>query len=401
MTENAKYWIWLQQCLGEGARFKEIIEDFGSAENLYNANIIEWKQSTALTISQVERLQKFELDKAEEIIRICNEHKWNIISFDDEAYPQRLREIPNPPAVLYVDGELMKLDDYAAIAIVGTRKASPYALRSAFVMAKGISKCGAIVISGGALGVDASAHKGALSENAKTIAVLGCGLGVDYLQANYELREQIKALGGALVTEFPPFFKPTKVSFPLRNRIISGLSLGTLIVEAGIKSGSLITAQYANEQCRDVYAIAGAIFDYNFQGSNKLLRDGAILAIEPEDLISAYKERFETLDISKIKTARELEEELIPKDANAPELPQITFDNIKKDRAEAVKRQDTALELKGNEKLVYGTLSQAFISIDEIADKAQLNTKQVLIALTSLEMKKLIESASGKRYRLK
>lgn len=401
MTDNAKYWIWLQQCLGEGAKFAEVIDDFGSVENLYNANIIDWKQSISLTISQIERLQKYELDRAEEIINICNKHNWQIISYDDELYPKRLKEISNPPAVLYVDGAMPRLDDYVAIAIVGTRKASTYALKSAYVMAKGVSKCGAIVVSGGALGVDSASHKGALSENAKTVAVLGCGLGVDYLQANHELREEIKHFGGALITEFPPFYKPTRTSFPLRNRIISGLSLGTLIVEAGVKSGSLITAQYANEQGRDVFVIPASIFDYNFQGTNKLILDGATVAVNPDVLIERYQERFVTLNMSKSKSTRELLEELTPKDANAPELPQITFDKITKDRAESVQRQNIALELKGNERLIYGALSQAFISIDEIADKAQLDTKQALIALTSLEMKKLIESTSGKRYRLK
>lgn len=401
MTENVKYWIWLQQCLGEGAKFNEIIEDFGSVENLYNSNIIEWKQSPALTISQVERLQKYELNKADKIVEICKENNWSIVCYDDELYPKRLKEISNPPAVLYVDGNLKNIDDYATISIVGTRKASTYALKSAFVMAKGISKCGAIVVSGGALGVDASAHNGALSENGYTIAVLGCGLGHDYLQANRELREQIKNQDGALVTEYPPFVAPTRVSFPMRNRIISGLSLGTLIVEAGVKSGSLITAQYANEQNRDVYAIPASIFDYNFQGTNKLILDGAIVAINPSVLIEGYAERYSTLDMKKTKTVHELVDELYPKDANAPEPPQVTFDKITKDRAEAVKRQDSALELKGIEKRIFGALSQNFIGIDEIADKANVDTKQALIALTSLEMKKLVESASGKRYRLK
>lgn len=401
MTDNARYWIWLQQCLGEGARFKEIIEDFGSAENLYNSNIIEWKQSPALTISQVERLQKFELDVADKIINICKDNNWDIISFDDEAYPKRLKEIPNPPAVLYVDGKLINVDDYVAISIVGTRKASTYALKSAYIMAKGVSECGAVVVSGGALGVDASAHKGALSANGYTIAVLGCGLGYDYLQANQELRSQIIFQGGALITEYPPFVKPTRVSFPMRNRIISGLSLGTLVVEAGVKSGSLITAQYANEQNRDVYAIPASIFDYNFQGTNKLILDGATVAVNPSVLIANYAERYSTLDMNKAKTVRELVDEITPRDANAPESPQVTFEKITKDRAEAVKRQDTALELKDNERLIYGVMSQGLMSIDEIADKANVDTKKVLIALTSLEMKKLVESASGKRYKLK
>lgn len=398
---NVRCWIWLQKCLGEGARFKEIIEDFGSVENLYGATIIDWRQSPALTMSQVERLQKYKITVADEIIEQCEHNNWQIITYDDELYPKRLKTIVNPPAVLYVDGNFVDIDNYVVIGIVGTRKASTYALDVAHVMAKGVSKCGAIVVSGGALGVDSSAHKGALSVSAKTIAVLGCGFGTDYLEANRELRNQIKRFGGALVTEFPPFTRASKQTFPLRNRIISGLSLGVLVVEAGVKSGSLITANFANEQGRDVYVIPASIFDFHFQGSNRLLDDGATVATSPEILIERYAFEYDTLDMSKIQTVHELIDEDKPNDANSPEIEQVTFDNVIKNRSEAVKRQSNALELSGDAKIVYNTLNQSFESIDAIAERCEIDTKRVLVALTMLEMKSLIESASGKRYRLK
>lgn len=398
---DIRYWLWLQMCLGEGARFKEIIDDFGSVENLYHANIIEWKMSAALTPKQVAALQKFTLNDTEKIIYECDNNHWQMICFDDEKYPDRLREIPNPPAVLYVDGVMPDFDALVAIGIVGTRKASSYAKKVAFVMSKGISLCGAVTISGGALGVDSYAHKGAISVSKRTYAVLGCGLGTAYLQGNQQLREEIKAKGGALITEFPPFTRASKYTFPIRNRIISGLSLGVFVVEAGVKSGSLITAKYALEQGRDIYAVPASILDYNFYGSNRLIDDGAVVATSPSVLIEGYAERFSTLDMSKIKTVRELLEAGEDKSANAQSAPQVTFDKIVKDRSVEVAKDRKVLELNGDEKTVYNTLTDKFETIDNIIERSGLESKRVLVALTMLEMKAIIETASGKRYRLK
>lgn len=397
---DVRYWIWLQMCIGEGSRFREIIEDFGSVKALYDANIIEWRMSTALTSKQIENLQKYSLDDTQKIINACRNNNWQIITYDDDLYPQRLREISNPPAVLYVDGEMPMLDDYVTIGVVGTRKPTSYALKCSHIMSKGISKCGAIVVSGGALGVDSSAHRGALDAGAKTIAVLGCGLGTDYLEANRELRERIKK-SGALVTEFQPYKKASRTTFPMRNRIISGLSNGVLVVEAGEKSGSLITANFANEQGRNVFAIPASILDYNFLGTNKLIDDGATVATSPRILIERYADEYKTLDMTKIKTTRELVEDITPHEANAPQKPQLEFDKLPLDRAETLKKQNTSLELKGDEKIVFSVLSTSFDVIDAIVEKSGIDTKRVLVALTMLEMKGLVEGASGKRYRLK
>lgn len=397
---NDKYWIWLQKCLGEGAYFKEIMDDFGSVENLYNSNILERRMSPALVQRQSDALEKYTLEDAEKIMDVCTRNNWQIITYEDSAYPQRLRDIPNPPAVLYVDGTLPDIDNTVAIGIVGTRKASSYALKAAHIMSKGISLCGAAVVSGGALGVDSAAHKGALSAGAKTVAVLGNGFGSDYLKGNQALRDEIRR-NGALVTEYPPFTPASRHTFPMRNRIISGLSLGVLVVEAGVKSGSLITAKYANEQGRDIYAIPASIFDYDFYGTNRLIDDGAAVATRPGVLIERYAERYASIDMSRMKTVRELTEELSDKSANAPAEKQVTFDNIVSDRVQTAARQNRALELKADERAVYDTLGETFIGIDVIIDKSSLESGKVLAALTMLEMKGLIQSTSGKRYKIK
>ena len=400
MTDK-RYWLWLSNCLGEGAKFKEIIEDFGSVEKLYESNLLEWKMSPALTSKQVEKLLKVKLEDVDEIIEECEKNSWSIITYDDEAYPQRLREIDNPPAVLYVEGDIGNIESLAAVGIVGTRKASTYALKSAHIMAKGISLCGCAVISGGAIGVDSAAHKGALEAGGKTYAVLGCGFGTDYLIENEDLRQDIVSSGGALITEYPPHTPATRYTFPLRNRIISGLSLGVLIVEAGEKSGSLITANYATEQNRDIFAIPASIFDSNFLGTNLLIDDGAIVATSPLTIVKQYSERYETLDESKALSIKELAQIGKKQNENTPKKDQISFDTMPQDRVKRVDLTNKALDLPEKEKAVFNTLGEELQTVETIAEKSNLNFNEVLSSLTLLEMKGLITSASGRRYKIR
>ena len=284
MSENAKYWIWLQNALGYSAKLSKIIDEFSSAKDLYNAGEIEWRMSTSLTEKQVQKLITCELNQSEEVILSCNDNNWQIIDYDDSRYPNRLKQIIDPPAVLYTCGELPDIDNLVAIGIVGTRKASEYAVKATHILSKGITEAGALVVSGGALGIDTYAHKGAISAGGKTVAVLGNGLGANYLKQNESLRRVISQ-NGALVTEFQPFTPATKITFPLRNRIISGLSLGVVVVEAGVKSGSLITANLAINQNRDVYAVPSSIMASEFAGTNKLIADGAKIALDPISIL--------------------------------------------------------------------------------------------------------------------
>lgn len=398
MTDK-KYWIWLQLALGQGAHFLPILEDFDNPQKLYESNILVWKMSTSLTQKQIERLRSCTLTDAENIITQCEENGWGIITYDDMDYPERLRGISNPPAVIYTDGDIIDFDSFAVIAVVGTRKASGYAVKASTLMSKGMALCGVVIVSGGALGVDSAAHRGAMSAGGRTYAVLGCGFGTDYLKTNGDLRDEIKESGGALITEYPPFEPASKTTFPMRNRIISALSDGVLVVEAGVKSGSLITASHAAEQGRDIFAIPASIFDKNFQGSNKLIDDGAYVATSPESVLLHYADKYATLDMSNTKTPYELMTE--KEEANAPEKQQVDFQSIMEDRAIRVEMTRTAIALGGDEKAVYNALSEDFQSIEDIIQKSGVPARNVLVALTMLEMKGLVESTSGKRYRLK
>ena len=400
MSENLRYWLWMQKALGEGAHIKNILEDFGSAKRLYDSNILEWKMSASLVSKQINRLEQTDINSVDEIIYTCENNGWSIIDYDDERYPQRLKEIYNPPCVLYVDGELGNIDNLALIGIVGTRKASEYAVKVTHIMSRGIAECGAVVVSGGALGVDTAAHKGALAAGGKTIAVLGCGLGTDYLNENKPLREMIKN-NGALVTEYPPFTRAGRTTFPMRNRLISGLSLGVLVVEAGIKSGSLITANYALEQGRDVFAVPSSVLSVDFAGTNKLIDDGAIVATKPSQILALYSEKFDSIDISKVRSVDELMRDERGKDANVKKEDKLSFDNLEENRTKRLEREKKALKLTGDVRAVYQCLDDTFLHIDAIIEKTGLTSQKAAASITRLEVMGLVQSASGKRYKLR
>lgn len=400
MSENLRYWLWLQRALGEGAYIKNILEDFGSAKGLYNSNIIEWRMSCALTSKQINKLEQTDINSIEEIIYTCEKNGWTVIDYDDERYPNRLKEIYNPPCVLYVDGDFPDIDSLAAIGIVGTRKASEYAIKVTHIMSRGITECGALVVSGGALGVDTAAHKGALTAGGKTVAVLGCGLGAKYLNENKSLRDVIKN-HGALVTEYPPFTRAGKTTFPMRNRIISGLSVGVLVVEAGVKSGSLITSNFALEQGRDVFAIPASVLSVDFAGTNKLIDDGAIVATKPEQIVLAYAERFASLDISRLRSVSELMCDETDNSANVNQTDdKLSFDTIEENRSKRLENEKLSLTLGGSAKKVYQCLNDSFLHIDTIIEKTGLSSSAVISSITQLEVMGLVQSASGKRYKL-
>lgn len=399
MSANVKYWLWLAEALGAGAPINSVIEEFKGARELYESNIIEWRMSPSLTVKQINRLESLKLNSVEEIIYTCNQNGWQIIDFEDEKYPKRLKQIYNPPAVLYVDGELPDIDNSLCLGIVGTRKASAYAVKSAHIMSRGIAEAGAVVVSGGALGVDTASHKGAIMGGGKTIAVLGCGLGTNYLMKNAPLRDMIKR-NGALVTEYPPFENASKYTFPMRNRIISGLSLGVLVVEAGVQSGSLITAKHALEQGRDVFAIPSSVLDIDFRGTNKLIEDGAYVATSPQSILEVYRDRFNNVDIGKVRSIEELMYDNSDKSANVENNKNASdFDYLQEGREKRIELEKKALSLTGDLKKVYYALEEHFENADVIIERAQLQSSKVMSSLMQLELMGLAESTSGKRYK--
>lgn len=398
---DKRHWIWFQLCLGVAKNFEPLLQEFGSIEKIYNANYLQRKCSDLITDKVLERMEKITLEDADKVIDQCNENYWQIITFEDEAYPNKLKNISCPPAVLYVSGQLPDLNDNLTIGVVGTRKASPYAITSAKLLSKGIARCGGIVVSGGARGVDSASHIGTLDANGTTVAVLGCGLASSYIEYNLDLKEMIKSTG-AIITEYPPKTIASKFTFPQRNRIISGLCDGVLVVEASVKSGSLITASYATAQNRDLFAVPCSILDFKFEGTRKLIADGAIVATDVSAIVGCYKEKYKSLDFSKVASNEELlYDEYKERDISPADDEQITFERLDEHRKNKGELNEKADNLSGNQKLVFDVLKDDFLEIDIIAKNCTLDIKDVLTSLTMLELDGLVEAGVGKRYKIK
>jgi len=265
------------------ARFNRLIERFGSAEAAWRAPMLELA-AAGLERRAVESLGKLRatLDPATEWRRL-EKAGASVLILDDPAYPSALREIADPPPVLYVRGEITPADDWA-IAVVGTRRASSYGRQVTERLVADVARAGITVVSGLARGIDTHAHRAALAAGGRTIAVLGSGLDRLYPEENSALAGQI-AQSGAILTEFPLGTPPDATNFPRRNRIVSGLARATLVVEADLKSGAMITATQAAEQGRDVFAVPGSIFSALSAGPHQLIREGARVVAEASDIL--------------------------------------------------------------------------------------------------------------------
>ena len=292
MENNCIYGVWLQQVLGAGSRkAPALLEYFGSCREIYEADEQELRLSGIVGEKDISRFIDTPLDESEEIIEACERLGYDIKTPDDAEYPDRLRNIPDYPTALYISGSLPDIDNEVCIAIVGTRRASRYGYTTANEIAKDLAACGAIVVSGCARGIDTAAHQGALLSGGKTLAVLGCGINTRYNVENEGLRKVIST-SGALISEYPPGSPPLNYHFPVRNRIISALSLGVLVVEAGVRSGSLITANLALEQGKDIFSVPGELSNYLSKGTNRLIFDGAKPIESAADILDEYISKF-------------------------------------------------------------------------------------------------------------
>lgn len=288
-----------------------------------------------------------------------------IIALGDERYPELLRTIPDPPPVLYCDGSV-EPQDRQAVAIVGSRRATPYGLRVTDALAGELSRLGFTIVSGFARGIDAAAHRAALAAGGRTIAVLGCGLDVLYPPEHARLWEEI-AGGGAMLTEFAPGTPPRATNFPRRNRIISGLSLGVVVVEAVEDSGSLITARLALEQGREVFAVPGPIDAPTSRGSHGLLKQGAKLVETVDDIVEELLPQIE-----RPKRASQSSGKILA----VPELP----------------------DLSSEEQTVLALMSREPLHMDDLTERSHLTSAEVAGILLALELKAVVRQLPGQRY---
>jgi DNA processing protein len=278
------YWLALALTPGLGpTRIRKLIEHYGTAERVFQASLTELEATGMRAVSAQSIATGKSLELAQQECEKAVEARARIISLSDPEYPSRLKEIYDPPVVLFVKGCVEVLAQ-PGIAMVGTRHPTPYGSGMAERLSTDLAARGLVIISGLARGVDTASHRGAVAAKGKTVAVLGTGIDVMYPRENTRLAEQIMALGGALITEFPVGTSPTPQNFPIRNRIISGMSAGVLVVEAAEYSGTRITSRCALEQNRDVYAVPGNVTNKNSWGPNTLIKQGAKLVATWEDV---------------------------------------------------------------------------------------------------------------------
>ena len=382
-----KYWVWLSECRGVSNQTRlALLRHFGSPEDVFYADQGELLLTEGISREQAAALESDrKLDKADRVLADCQRLGLRILTIQDAEYPGRLQNIYDPPCLLYVKGRLPAIDEEAVVAVVGTRDCTPYGVACAEKLGYGLASGGAVVVSGLAKGIDAAASRGALRAGGVTVGVVGNGLDVHYLSESRYLYEDIAA-AGVLLSEYAPGTEPAKNHFPARNRILSGLSLATLVVEAPARSGALITAETALEQGRDVFAVPGPIDAPTSVGCNRLIRDGAGLVSDAWDILREYAGRFP--DKLKREEAKEqpaaLGYQARQKTEAKPVPPSLdvnksglTDDQL--DLLRALDPEEPAL-------------------VDDLIERTGIPTRRVLSALTLLEIEQLVTQHSGKRY---
>lgn len=397
-----KHWIWLTNRPGIGVHGRAaLLRLFGTAEQIYRMKESEYLAAEGFDRRWLEGLLDKSLDEAEKILAQCDNKEIRLLTYADPAYPNRLKNIADPPALLYYRGTLPDIDREAVIAVVGSRRCSAYGLLHAKQFSKLIASSGGIVVSGGARGIDSMALSGALDSEMPVLCVLGCGVDVVYPPENRGLFRQIES-HGCILSEFKPGTRPDRGNFPVRNRILSGLALGVLVVEAPEKSGALITANQALEQGRDVFAIPGNIGVKSCEGSNRLIRDGAIVVENGWEVLREYRHLFPD-KLSDGRSREAMERSFMARFGRpAPVYTPVVLEEPKKviDNSEAAKYSDEKEppKLAGDEAAVYAVLSAEPTLADDIVAQTGLPAQKVAAALTMLQIKKLAVKQPGNRY---
>ena len=383
-----KYWLWLTELRGLKNQTRlALLRHFGTPEDVFYADAGEILLTEGITREQAAILEDHRLDTADRVLADCQRLDLRLLTIQDAEYPGRLKNIYDPPCLLYVKGRLPAFDEEVAVALVGTRDATPYGISSAEKLGYGLTKGGAVVVSGLAKGIDAAATRGALRAGGVTVGVVGNGLDVHYPYESRYLYEDVAA-AGVLLSEYAPGTEPAKNHFPARNRILSGLSLATLVVEAPERSGALITADTAVEQGRDVFAVPGPIDAPNSVGCNRLIREGAVLTADAWDLLQEYEARFP--DKLRREEARK-EPEKVGYEARQKEEPRPVPPSLR--------LSDPAVSLTDDQIALLRALSdQEPIQVDDLIEQTGIPTRRVLSALTLLEIEQYVQQHSGKHY---
>ena len=392
------YWLWLAQCneVKDGVK-AALVRHFEDPERLFFAEkqqILD-AEIQGLTGEQMDALLGHDLSAAEEALADCAEAGLQVLTYDSPLYPNRLKAIYDPPIVLYYRGTLPDFDKLPTVAVVGTRHPSVYGRQAAKRLGGEIAGAGGLVVSGLADGIDGAAMEAALSAGFPAVGVLGCGADVVYPRKHKALFQETERLG-CILSEYAPGSPPIGWHFPRRNRIISGLSCGVVVVEAPERSGSLLTAKHALEQGRDVFVVPGNVDMESFRGSNRLLRSGAIAVSSGRDVMEEYDLLYPEKLLPKQAFAKPKEKEKLPPVQEASEiLKKKTIDNG--DSPPYSGQNDILQGLSADEQTVMTAIGAGMESVDDVIAGTGLPSGKVLGILTMLEIRKRIVRHPGRR----
>ncbi|MDR1588584.1 MAG: DNA-processing protein DprA [Oscillospiraceae bacterium] len=422
---SLKYWIWLSSAVGVGpVTARKLLDGFGTPERVYYARRSDYEQLIRLRAPELRGLENKDLAPSERALATCEEKGYRVMTIQDAGYPDRLRNIYDPPIILYIRGRLPDIDGEAVVAIVGTRRCTRYGLREAERIGREVTGCGLLVTTGLALGVDSAAARGALGAGGRVVGVIGSGLDVVYPSENVALFDAV-ASSGAIISEYPPGSAAVSGHFPARNRIISGLSVGVAVIEAPERSGALITAADALEQGREVFAMPGNVDAPSCSGSNALLREGAIPLISADDIAAEYSARFpdkitlpdwrqsaparmkgraDTAPSPPVRLAGAEAAETRGGEEPAAESAE-NGDSAKKEvdngtQVEYIDLSAPDVSLTPDERRVAEAVAPGGVHIDAVIAGCSLAASDALAALTMLEIKGIITQARGKFFSL-
>ena len=416
MTE---YYLWLLQLMGTAnPKTLQLIQHYGSVEDVYNAISVE-RETKFLSPSELRRLGNATLDNSSRILEQCEKLKIKIVTLDDDDYPYRLQNIYNPPLLLFYKGNIEGLNDEICVTGVGARGATEYTAKVTSKTCRDLAKIGVILVSGMAVGVDHLVHQSALDMGARTVGVLACGHGVDYPRGSIPTRERIYELGGACISELFPTAETSRSYFQARNRILSGLSMGVMVFQASMASGSLITANYAVQQGRDLFCVPPHnVFDPDYSGVVGYLRDGAIPLFNYLDVVNCYYNSFsEKLRALKEKYTITPENHFIfQRNESKPTTEKSTKTSARSKEQETVAEKKPEKKPAGviaaekyqfdatddNYRIVYEFLRDNGIqALESITSKCNISPEDISLYLLELEIDGIISALPGARYGIK
>ena len=412
--DSRLYWIWLQQALPYGSHaVGDLLDAFGHARTVYEATPDDYAKA-GVSNDLRRRLADKSLEKAHRILnRVLELGDW-VLTPEDALYPLCLRHSVAPPAVLYARGTMPDLDRIPAVTVVGTRHATREGLAEAKALAAGLAAGGAVVISGGAVGIDGAVHSGAIEGGGITIVVMACPLTENYPAENAEMRRQVVASGGLLLSEFPPD-EPYKCDFHIRNRIMAGLSQAVCLAQTPSRSGARITARLARENNREVFALPGMLSGRRYDGAHKEIQGGATLVIRATDILREYAPMYPAmLDLDAAETAQQAAEGRPLTNADTPKAEKKKREKAKKPKRVSRKHTETEISFvdtavtpmvacpdgaSETAKRVYAVLTAEPQPVDILAGAADMPIPMLFAALTELEMFGCAVTSAGQQYK--